>query len=282
MSLTLETPKIFVICKYNQARSIIAAAAIRRFFPECQVISGGIFAKTGSAIPMSILGIIEEWDLPEIDHASRNITDLPPMSAKDFVLCADQEVADYFRKHFLKIAVETRVSVLKDFAFDPKEIPSDPVDMSQDATKLQLARAVLLATRAVSQHFGLSDLNLNYQSDLNVLKSLLNKSNILKANKPILIIDTMYSIPDSKKWAPYSELVCEFDLRNLDLEIPENKLILVNRFESDRVSKICLSTNYQKWLQDLSKKYEIHLFAGIKSDLVGARDFESVIALVHS
>ena len=88
----MSVKRIIVVCKYNQARSITAAAALRRFFPKLEILSAGIQANPLVSIPSSILQILDQWDLNEYDVRSTQLVNLPSLTHEDLVLCADAEI----------------------------------------------------------------------------------------------------------------------------------------------------------------------------------------------
>ena len=72
--MTLQ--RVIVVCKYNQARSITAAAALRRFFPDLEIITAGIQANPLAPIPSSILEILDQWGITEYDERSTPVVNL--------------------------------------------------------------------------------------------------------------------------------------------------------------------------------------------------------------
>lgn len=71
--------RIHVICRLNQARSIITAAVIRKIYPELRVFSSGIQANPGQPIPTVIAKIAYKWDLQNIDHYSTDLASSEPI-----------------------------------------------------------------------------------------------------------------------------------------------------------------------------------------------------------
>ena len=66
---------ITVVCRHNQARSVMAAAALPRYFPNVEVASAGIAALEGQRIPQSILNLADAWGLEVQDVVSHALQD---------------------------------------------------------------------------------------------------------------------------------------------------------------------------------------------------------------
>lgn len=62
--------KVLVVCRYNQARSIVIGAMIRKLFPQIDVVTAGIEAPHGKGIPGSTEALCREWNLPQFDRIS--------------------------------------------------------------------------------------------------------------------------------------------------------------------------------------------------------------------
>jgi protein-tyrosine-phosphatase len=97
----MTTQRVIVVCKYNQARSITAAAALRRFFPDLEIITAGIQANPLAPIPSSILEILDQWGVTEYDERSTPVVNLKNVNPSDLILCADTEVKEVLIKQLL-------------------------------------------------------------------------------------------------------------------------------------------------------------------------------------
>ena len=138
--------EISVVCKYNQARSIIGAAAIRKFYPEITVHSSGIFALSGGLIPASIRDIAQSWKLPIQEIFSTPVAQAgPELTASDLIIGADEEVSLALKSKY----PESQIRNLQDAAMALEFTPHDPSGMSGFKTEIELAKVVALTLQEV-------------------------------------------------------------------------------------------------------------------------------------
>ena len=283
----MTTGRIFVICKYNQARSITAAAAIRNFFPELNVISAGIVGDARTPIPGSIIQILNEWGLQERDKRSKSIADLSKINESDLVLCADSEVRKAFiSKLNLDIALHERVHLFEKYAKLQIEIPIDPVNMNEDDTKMQLSRSILLCTRAVrifkNEEALISDYHLpDTMEDHRLARDYL--TNLAIESKGILI-DTGFSIPNKSLWGTHAVEEYKFTSKLFVGNEPQLKPgnILVSKYEMDNTGQFMLSTDFQNWLTKISSLQKIFAITQPLAELPPGRQYETILSIIHS
>ncbi len=136
MSLVLT-----VVCRHNQARSVIAAAALSRFFPDLDVASAGIQAIDGQRIPESILNLADAWGLTVLDEVSHSLEAANQrLLNSDFVVVAE----DDFVQYIVDLGVDPqRVLSMQDHRFDHTLIPFDPIGHGSQVVSVELAKAVL-------------------------------------------------------------------------------------------------------------------------------------------
>lgn len=277
--------KIIVLCKYNQARSITAAAALRRFFPEKEILSGGILGNPLIPIPSSIIQILDEWGLYKRDERSTSTIDLSDVSPADLVLCADQEVRSVFtQQHNLDRATFPNICLLEDFARGPLEIPIDPVALGEAETKNQLARSLVLAVRGA---------NIFLKNHLPIKTGHLptNKNEHLEIQRVLiagnqgtdLSIDVGFSIPDTNLWSPQLKLrkinPSKFD--KLVSPIEENT-VLISKFEVDKTPELLLSIEYFEWIKKLSSSFNLTVVSQPFDNLPQNRRHEAILGMIHS
>ena len=119
------TRLVTVICRHNQARSVMAAASLIRFFSDPSVSSAGIEAVEGRRIPQSILELAENWglDLPDVlSHSLRAVE--RQLVKSDFVVVAEDE----FIPRIIDIGIAPhRILSMQDQRFENSLIPFDPI-----------------------------------------------------------------------------------------------------------------------------------------------------------
>jgi protein-tyrosine-phosphatase len=277
--------KVIVLCKYNQARSITAAAALRRFFPNEHIISAGIIAKPNIPIPSSILQILDEWGLEERDHRSTSTTDLPEIHPQDLVLCADEEVRSVFVQQLRLDRVSfPNTFILEEFSRSQLEIPIDPVSLGEAETKNQLARSIVLAIRGVNKILKnnslveIGFLPIDGQEHLEIQSQFFERKS---SNR--LLIDVGFSIPDSNMWSPSMNLHFINPLKIESLEDPlVEKTVLISKFEIDKTPELFLSVKYFEWIRNLSSGFQIGVVAQPFESLPQNRRHESILGMIHS
>lgn len=277
--------KIIVLCKYNQARSITAAAALRRFFPREHIISAGIIAKPNIPIPSSILHILDEWGLEERDHRSTSTTDLPEIHPQDLILCADVEVRNVFVQQLMLDRVNfPNIFILEQFSRSQLEIPIDPVSLGEAETKNQLARSIVLAIRGVNKLLGNNPLVEMGSLPTNRQEHLETQSQFFESkSRNRLLIDAGFSIPDSNMWSPSMNL---HFINPAKIEPIENllgeKTVLISKFEIDKAPELFLSLKYFEWIRNLSLTFQIGVVAQPFESLPQNRRHESILGMIHS
>ncbi len=283
----MKAQRVIVVCKYNQARSISAAAALRRFFPELEIISAGIQANPFLPIPSSIFQILDQWDITQYDQSSTPALNLPTLTDTDLVLCADAEIKAILIKQLgIQEPNSLKLHALEEFANSPLEIPIDPVDMGEGDLKMQLARSIVLSVRAVREELQFENL---------ITESLFpnNKAEHIRAQQHMIveiqsnqgvIIDAGFSIPNQLLWQLHGTVFIPFNPTKLEICSQTKPItgILISRFEVDFVPKILLSELYLRWLQSIAKRQNIYVLAQPAEELPLGRRHEAILALLHS
>jgi len=279
--------RIVVVCKYNQARSIAAAAALRKFFPNLKIISAGIQANPLTPIPSTILDILDQWDLDKVDPRSTKFSEIQDLGEGDLILCADLEVRRIVEQDLInKIDSKSEICILEEFAKTEFEIPVDPVSMDEADTKTQLARCIVLAIRGVRKHLLLSppisgsylprdkSEHLQYQRFLR---------DLIQQNQGA-IIDTGFSIPNKFLWEINGTDLMYINPNRIDESEISSKTptIVLSKFEVDFTPRIFLSTYYYDWLIRESSTRPVYCLAQPVSEFPRNRFHEMVLGQIHS
>ena len=132
---------VTVVCRHNQARSVISAAAALRFFPGIGVASVGVSAREGSAIPRSILDLADFWGLQLVSRVSHALDYAhEQLLRSDYVVVAE----DDFIQGIVDVGVEpARVLSMQDTRFGHSHIPFDPIGMTHGVVSVEIAKAVM-------------------------------------------------------------------------------------------------------------------------------------------
>ena len=283
----MSSQRVITVCKYNQARSITAAAALRRFFPEIEILSAGIQANPLLPTPSSILEILDQWGLDQYDNRSTPVTNLPTLQATDLVLCADAEVkATLIKQLNITNPNDYKIRVLEEYAVSSLEIPVDPVNMGESDTKMQLARAVVLSVRAVRKELQIQHPIASARFPHDKAEHMRIQREMITAveNNHGTIIDAGFSIPNPLLWQVNNLGFIAINPNRLEIDsgVQKQSGILISKFEVDFVPKIFLSINYLAWLQDIAVQQNIYLLAQPAEGLPPARHHEAILALIHS
>lgn len=283
----MSKARIIVVCKYNQARSITAAAALRRFFPEIEILSAGIQANPLLPIPSSILEILDQWGLDQYDNRSTPVTNLPTLQPTDLVLCADAEVKATLMKQLnISDASAFKIRVLEEYADSSLEIPVDPVNMGESDTKMQLARSIVLSVRGVRKEFQIQNLITSSRFPHDKAEHLRTQKEMIAAIEKDhgVILDAGFSIPNPLLWQANVNGFIPINPNRLTIDPHSQRKsgILISKFEVDFVPRIFLSTKYVAWLQEIAGQQNIYVLTQPAAELPLGRQHEAVLALIHS
>ena len=248
-----------IYCRYNQARSIIAAALLRQLYPECTIKSGGIEASHGAAIPASVSAIANAWSLTKFDRTSAEVDSDWMRDMNPEILVADELIRD----RILEIIPNKKIRALAEFADHNALIPIDPTGLAIDDLALELSKVIILAVRWAlelrnSTHRLTSHLILDEAgTNLKFASSRINSIDIA--------IDTNITRPVPQPWYGDRE-VTYFNPRNLNSalvnEVAERRnIVLVSRFEIDECEKFYLSHAWHEFLLRLCVSRSVALIS---------------------
>jgi len=143
---------IAVVCRHNQARSVMAAAALKRFFPTAEVFSAGVAAVEGQRIPQSILNLAESWGLDVGDLFSHSLEGAQEqLLLSDFVIVAE----DDFIPNLLDLGVNPKnILSMQDKRFAHELIPFDPIGQGRQVVSVEITKAVMTSVQLYRQASG--------------------------------------------------------------------------------------------------------------------------------
>jgi protein-tyrosine-phosphatase len=138
---------VVVVCRYNQARSVIAEAFIREFFPKIRVSSAGIQAKSGQGIPKSVVDYANSIGVKIGTKISRNMPDSSlEFQSSDLVLVAEEKFASAV---IPLVRQSCRIVSLQDSRLPSWIIPSDPIKNKFTSPDLDLELAKTIAATSL-------------------------------------------------------------------------------------------------------------------------------------
>lgn len=137
--------RVHVVCRLNQARSIIASAALRKIYPNLKIYSSGISAQNGGPIPKITLEIAERWGLTNLDHSSTLFQSEEPILKGDLVICADDSIF----QNLFKFDLNCKLVNVLDYVLADFLVPSDPVSLPFSEVEVELAKMVVATNKAL-------------------------------------------------------------------------------------------------------------------------------------
>jgi len=146
------SPSATVICRHNQARSVMAAASLSRFFPDLSVSSAGIEAVDGQRIPQTILNLADAWGLDVRDVLSHSLQAVEgQLVTSDFVVVAEDE----FIPRTVDIGVAPhKILSMQDQHFEHALIPFDPIGQGSPVVSIEIAKAIMTTVQLLRAEEG--------------------------------------------------------------------------------------------------------------------------------
>ena len=249
--------KILFVCRYNQARSILAGALLRKLYPNVEVFTAGIEAQDGQPVPLITPQLCLNWSLPGIDRLSISIDKLltrHPATSFDHVVVADQLVKERIERSF----APGKVTSITDLADFPSISPVDPTGFDRSSFAAELAKVAILTIRW-AEKFGLGEQrgNLNFFLFDEITNSL-GYQKLTAELDSLQLVDTDISRPDPSFWRSLGAKVILFDPRDLNTSADlvngmQGFEVLVSRFEVDNPSQIYLSQPWREFLYRITK-----------------------------
>jgi protein-tyrosine-phosphatase len=239
--------KILIVCRLNQARSIITSSFVRKHFPGAIVTSAGVQAVTGSPIPKLILDTATQWNLQVEEESSINIRDVRHQEMWDLIICSDNGVA----RQVEILGVPAReMFYLTEFADHQSLIARDPVGMSAEETKTELAKAILLTSRALTQIVEHKHSNL-YSIYFDGMSTPTRKMQTIGSfEQHNILIDCQLRYPDYNCWEslklPLRYFTMKSDIQKI--ENHENSGVMVCGEDDLNENRIYLSSRWRNFV----------------------------------
>jgi protein-tyrosine-phosphatase len=141
--------RLIVLCRYNQARSIIASSVLATLFPLVHFSSAGINAVDGNHIPDSVRLIAKEWNIQLRSDRSRSLLAVQSeLLAVDLIIIAETGFLSEIPSEYLE---GKQVLSMQDSRFSPQFVPIDPINASPFELKMELAKTIMTTVQLVAQ-----------------------------------------------------------------------------------------------------------------------------------
>lgn len=274
--------KVLIVCRFNQARSILIGALLRKLFPELEVHTAGIEAPDGSPIPAVTSEICYRWQILDFDRLSKSIESFNYNEDWDAVLAADQLVFERLQNSPFAL----KVSNLLDFADFQESMPRDPTNLVLEDFATELAKAALLSARWAEKVLGYENSRISgilYSSPEGLL-NYLEEFKGLRDN--VLLIDTEIQYPNFDLWKSLELPIELFNPRRLE-SINEKTYTfsgigtLVSQYEIDVPEMIYVSKSWRSFLLSQAKNKHV-ILVNFNNDSLNKLGSKSYLSLLNS
>ena len=260
---------VTVVCRHNQARSVMAAAALSKFFPELHIFSAGIEAVDGQRIPQSILNLATAWGLDVLDVVSHSLQAVEgQLIGSDFVVVAEDE----FIQHIIDIGVAPhKILSMEDQRFDHALRPFDPIGQGNRVLSVEIAKAVMTTMQLLRAQSGFGhecSVDAIFTQDEKDLQHKLGLSweRLRETNGVLLLAD--FRAPNLRAVSQVCDKVLELKFNRADQKIDffdgtdhwdlqrilnrAGPVALSGRFEMDEVERFVLGSQFTRLVASLA------------------------------
>jgi protein-tyrosine-phosphatase len=254
-----------IVCRHNQARSIVIGSLLRKFFPERGVLTSGIEAIADARIPDFTVALCQRWGLTEFDRVSSSLQQCGDLDQNCKVLAAD----DAIRDRLSEILPELQIRSIYEYCEPGEMVPIDPKDLDFDEFCLEIAKAVIPSLRWADNIFGTPRPPITstlFQDEDQLLSDIGVEE--LKHHQDSLFIDTNLALPNVQMWEKLGYTIIEFNPRKLEshdilssIEAIKGKITFISKYEVDSQERIFLSSTWRKCLFEVSAIRPIHLIS---------------------
>ena len=243
--------KILAVCRFNQARSITMASAIKHFYPEIEVSSAGTHCELGEFVPLQTIDTLKNWGIEPTQRRTKPLPAALREGSFDLILCADSSV---YRDVTSYMGSAEGVMDITGLTTRSELIPFDPSKSGATEFTEQLAKVIFLSVRAIRRLL-VPEERFNYSLLLSVQSepSEVHQGVLWALGNEMLIVDTNWTRPNPEAWREVSkQLKVPINLynpfSNLDSDgfLPGH--INLSRFETDFYEQQILSRSWKKLL----------------------------------
>jgi protein-tyrosine-phosphatase len=134
------------VCRMNQIRSPFAAAVVSSIFPEISVFSAGTDADANCSVHSRAISLGSQWGIALSKDPSAGIfARAESIQSADLVIAAEDELLP----KILALPIRGKITSFNSVALAPEFFPIDPIGMSEQEFRVQMAKVAHLAIRGV-------------------------------------------------------------------------------------------------------------------------------------
>ena len=126
--------KVLFICHANICRSFMAQELLKKWRPDLEVFSRGLYADPGYSVPETVYSFLADYQIPRFPHTSTQLS-ATDMETADLVLLMEQQqidqVLDAFAQH------TDKCYLLLDYAYGEEKDLADPIALTGKAFRTQ-------------------------------------------------------------------------------------------------------------------------------------------------
>jgi protein-tyrosine-phosphatase len=274
--------KIFVLCRQNQARSIVVSAFLRKHLPHIKIYSAGIEAAENSQIPQSISALCESWGLEITELYSTPWDRIKgEVNSDDIVICADEQV------YQIALATTGSHKIINLVEKDSFEflIPTDPAGAPRTVVEQELAKCLVQTLRLLhSQVTGLSKVIAHAYIPYSEEKfdetiALMRKNLAASKSKKFVIVDCNLRAPHPEIWAHSPEIQAFNEA--LSVGKVKSGMVLHAAHEFTLWQKALLSNRWKTFLTTLDQSYKVNVLTP-PLYIEGKPSLETLLTLLYA
>ena len=118
--------KILFICHANMCRSVMAEHLLKKYLPNAEVFSRGLYAETQQAVPEEVVRFLAKEGITLGDYRPRQLTP-QDLDDADWVFCMEPPQADKLTDRYAQHT--DKIWLLNEFAYGKETPVTDPVNL---------------------------------------------------------------------------------------------------------------------------------------------------------
>ena len=127
--------KILFICHANICRSFVAEELLKKYIPDSEVFSRGLYVDEEYQVPEKIYQFLQEKNISPSEHKATQLTP-DDLEKADFIFFMEQAHADTILDRYAQFT--DKIWLLNDFSLDKQTDIIDPIGLSGRAFKKQM------------------------------------------------------------------------------------------------------------------------------------------------
>jgi protein-tyrosine phosphatase len=119
--------KILFICHANMCRSVMAQYLLKKYLPQAETFSRGLYAETEQTVPENVVRFLAEQGISLTEHQPSQLTPQDLENA-DWVFCMEPWQVEKLTDRYAQYT--DKIWLLNEFAFGKETAVEDPVNLS--------------------------------------------------------------------------------------------------------------------------------------------------------